>query len=73
MSVTMHDEEHGYPTVRRYSRSLSEAFPDVRAQSVEPWQKDSASQSARQLIPQVLGFALALLAAALLLSLILPR
>jgi hypothetical protein len=27
---------HGTPTVRRYPRSLAEAFPDVRAEAIEP-------------------------------------
>lgn len=29
-------ERHGTPTVRRHPRSLSEAFPDVRARAIEP-------------------------------------
>lgn len=68
MSVVMNEDRATVDntTTRRFSRTLAEAFPDERAHAIEPWRKTSVSDALRQLLRQVAGFALALLAAALL-------
>lgn len=36
MNIVQDSEFEGTPTTRRFARSLSEAFPDERRQSIEP-------------------------------------
>lgn len=67
MAILPRDTEPGdlpdCPTVRRYPRTLADAFPDERAHCVEPWLKESATQSARRLIPMGLWLIAAFFAA----------
>lgn len=74
MAVLMNEDRATVdcPTTRRYSRTLAEAFADERASAVEPWIKESASDSARRLIPAIFGYAIALLCVAILMTYMLP-
>ncbi len=50
---------NGWPTIRRFARTLDEAFPDSRAGWSEGWQKPAGSRWANRLLATAIGIALA--------------
>ncbi len=50
---------NGWPTSRRYARTMAEAFPDSRAEWSEGWCKPKGSRWANRLLTTAIGIALA--------------
>lgn len=50
-----------WPTTRRYSRTLAEAYPDERAAFSEGWQRPQGHRWANRLLAIAIGMTLAIL------------